>query len=63
LKEDLLQEKNSLKNALNKEFGWFESEEEKQKLKTENNDKLAAEIGESNTTKQEEGEFIIEWDE
>lgn len=63
LKEDLKEEKSSLKNALNKEFGWFKSEEEEQKKDSIKAPKREKETEEELIKKQEEGEFIIDWDE
>ena len=58
LKEDLTEEKNSLKDALNKEFGWFKKEEQKRK-----NDSIKAlkKLKKEDIPKAEEG-FSIEWD-
>jgi len=64
LKNDLHEEGNSLKSALNKEFGWFkksqETESPKDSLKIANQKKKEEE--KQNLKKQEEGEFIFEWD-
>ena len=58
IKEDLNDEKNSLKDALNKEFGWFKKEQQKRK-----NDSIKAlkKLEKDDVPKTEEG-FSIEWD-
>ncbi len=60
IKEDLQEEKSSLKDALNKEFGWFKDEAKKSKKDSLKIPKKTQE--KENIKKQEEGEFIIEWD-
>lgn len=58
LKEDLSEEKNSLKDALNKEFGWFKKEEQKRK---QDSIKALKKAQKEDIPKEEEG-FSIEWD-
>jgi len=58
LKEDLSEEKNSLKDALNKEFGWFKKEEQKRK---QDSVKAIKKLQKEDIPKAEEG-FSIEWD-
>lgn len=58
LKEDLSEEKSSLKDALNKEFGWFKKEEEKQRKDSVK----AVKAKEKENTEIKEGGFSIEWD-
>ena len=64
LKNDLHEEGESLKSALNKEFGWFKKTQEstspKDSLKTAK--QLKKEEEKKSLKKQEEGEFIFEWD-
>ena len=70
LKQDLNEEKGSLKDALNKEFGWFKTEEQKTELqkKTEiksdsiSSKKALRKKEKEDLKRQEEGEFIIELD-
>jgi len=57
LKEDLSEEKNSLKDALNKEFGWFKKEEQKRK---QDSIKALKKSQKEDIPKAEEG-FSIEW--
>lgn len=62
LKNDMKEEGSDLKKALNKEFGWFKNSQEAQRndsIKTSMEDKKEKE----NLKKQEEGEFIFEWNE
>jgi hypothetical protein len=58
LKQDLVEEKNSLKEALNKEFGWFKKEAEKQREDSINNVKSKK----TENTEIKDGGFSIEWD-
>ena len=63
LKSDLHEEGESLKSALNKEFGWFKKSQEantSDSLKTTKQQKKKEE--QENLKKQEEGKFIFEWD-
>ncbi len=69
IKSDLQEEKNSLKNALNEEFGWFKSEDKNTKTdsikshdKKSSSAKAMEDKRKENLKKQEEGEFIIDWD-
>ena len=58
LKNDLTEEKNSLKEALNKEFGWFKKEEQKRK---QDSLKTLKKAKKNDIPKAEEG-FSIDWD-
>ena len=62
IKEDFQEEKSSLKKALNQEFGWFKEEEKKTKKDSIVSPKQKKNKEKENLKKQEEGEFIIEWD-
>ncbi len=62
MKNDLQDEKQSLKKALNSEFGWFKTEEDKVKKDSVKTPKQKKNNEKEKIKKQEEGEFIIEWD-
>lgn len=62
IKSDLQEEKSSLKKALNEEFGWFKEEEKSAKKDSVKTPKQKKKTDKENIKKQEEGEFIIEWD-
>lgn len=57
---DLKNEKQNLKQILNKEFGLFSKDSTVTKKKTEVNKQLQKE--KENTKKQENGKFVIDWD-
>lgn len=63
LKGDLKEEKESLKNALKEEFGLFKTDEEKAKAKNDSLKINPKEKEKEQIKKQEEGKFILEWDE
>jgi hypothetical protein len=63
LKGDLKEEKASLKNALKEEFGLFKTDEEKAKAKSDSLKTNAKQKEKEQLKKQEEGKFILEWDE
>ena len=66
LQYDLKEEKSSLKEALNKEFGWFKSIESDSTAANQSPSKPKKSAKEKNKEmeqRQDEGEFIIEWDE
>lgn len=63
-----IKEKETFKTMLNEEFGWFKKDSAVIKNKDENKDKntlkpLVKNKEEDNIKKQEEGKFIIEWEE
>ena len=62
LKADLQEEKNSLKKALNEEFGWFKTKDSIAIKDTINTTKQKRKEEDEIIKKQEGGEFIIEWD-
>ena len=62
IKADLQEEKSSLKKALNEEFGWFKDEDKSSKKDSVKTPKQKKKTEEENLKKQEEGEFIIDWD-
>jgi hypothetical protein len=57
---DMKKEKQTIKQVLNKEFGIFSSDTSVTKKKTEENKQKQKE--KENTKKQENGKFVIEWD-
>lgn len=57
---DMKKEKQTIKQVLNKEFGLFSSDTTVTKKKTEENKQKQKE--KENTKKQENGKFVIEWD-
>jgi len=63
LKGDLKEEKASLKNALKEEFGLFKTDEEKAKSKSDSIKINTKQKEKEQIKKQEEGKFILEWDE
>jgi hypothetical protein len=63
LKSDMKEDGSELKSALNKEFGWFKKSQDEAKAdSTDKVGKSEEEKEKENLKKQEEGEFIFEWD-
>jgi len=60
ISKDLIKEKQNIKQVLNKEFGFFSKDSTVTKKKTEENRQKQKE--KENTKKQENGKFVIDWD-
>ena len=63
LKKDMKEDGNDLKKALNEEFGWFKKAQASAKKDSVKNAKNNKKQEKLDLKKQEEGEFIFEWDE
>jgi hypothetical protein len=59
LQQDMQEEKQSLKNALKEEFGWFKKEAKKDSLKMVITEKQQEK---AKLKSQEEGQYILEWE-